>query len=353
MSRLIRVLVAGSMLVVLSLGSAAHAQDAEAPSQPAGVSQPDPSQPQPPGETTPQPPGTPEDPGMPEDPGTTPGSTTTTRPPVARPNALPVTVSPRAGSADTTVTVRADLRGCVRPGSAHGFFQNVHDWGIDGLSKWLTREGVSGGRWYTGQYLITKREPIGLGQFGVVCDNAIVGFATFRVRSAASVSVSVALSQRAGGRGTTVRITAEVRGGCDPAYAFFQDRKGWGVSSANKRATILRLTDRQLVATYTVTRKDAVGSGRFGVSCNMRTDSHRVGYASFRVLAPNGGGSGGNDPIDNPNNPTQFPKRIDTGQGGTADGAVDPTWLLLPAGLLLIALAAALRLRQAATRRRR
>jgi hypothetical protein len=185
----------------------------------------------------------------------------------------------------------------------------------------------------------------------VACDNAAPGVATFQVRSAPPVSVSVALSRRAGGPGTTVRITAEVRGGCDPAYTFFQDRK-----RANKPATILRLTDRQLVATYTVSSKDAVGWGRFGVSCNMRTDRHRIAYATFQVLDPRGGGTGGGDPVNDPNKPTQLPKRIDTGQGGAADGTghdgLDPMLLLPAAGLVLIALAAGLRLRQTTTRRR-
>jgi hypothetical protein len=51
----------------------------------------------------------------------------------------------------------------------------------------------------------------------------------------------------------------------------------------------------------------------------------------------------------------RVPSRVDTGLGGTAGGAghggLQPTWLLLPAGLLLIALAAALRLRQPTRRR--
>jgi hypothetical protein len=70
MSKLARVLAVGALLTAMSLVSTAHAQDGDAPSQQAGITQSDPSQP--------QPPGTPEDPGTPGDPGTTPGSTTTT-----------------------------------------------------------------------------------------------------------------------------------------------------------------------------------------------------------------------------------------------------------------------------------
>ena len=251
-------------------------------------------------------------------------------------------VSPLAGGPGTTVTVSADVSGCTQPNSAKGTFGSA--------ARPLTGQAVSGGQ-FTAQYHVTERDPVGLGQFRVACDSAAPGVATFQVRSAPPVSVSVALSRRAGGPGTTVRITAEVRGGCDPADAFFQDRKG-----ANKPATILRLTDRQLVATYTVSSKDAAGWGRFGVSCNMRTDRHRIAYATFRVLAATGGGTGGAGPVDNPNNPNQFPKRVDTGQGGTADGTghdgLDPMLLVPAAGVVLIALAAGLWLRQTTARRR-
>src|SRR4029453_18010727 len=126
MSKLARILAVGALLTAMSLGSTAYAQDGDAQSQQAGVTQSDPSQPQPPG--PPEDPGTPENPGTPEDPGTTPDSTTTTTtttPPVVRPTSLPVTVSPRAGRPGTTVTVRADLRGCQRPDAGHGFFQDA------------------------------------------------------------------------------------------------------------------------------------------------------------------------------------------------------------------------------------
>jgi hypothetical protein len=169
----------------------------------------------------------------------------------------------------------------------------------------------------------------------------------------------VTLSSRAGGPGTTVKLIADVRGGCDPARAFFQDRKGWGVPGAAKPVTILRLTDRELVGQYTVSSKDAVGRGRFGVSCGMRTDNYRVGYASFRVRALGTGPGPGPGPgnLNHSDQTLQIPTQIDTGLGGTADGTshrgLDPVWLLLPAGLLLIVVAVGLQLHQATTRRRR
>jgi hypothetical protein len=354
MSRLTRALILGVVLAVLSLGSTAHAQDAEAPSQPAGVTQPAPT-PDPPAQDPPaqdQPaenPGTPENPSTPtgpEDPGTT--TTTTTRPPVARPKSLPVTVSPQAGVPGTTVTVRADLRGCLRPDSGSGFFQDAEGRDVDGLSKWLDQEGVSGGRWYTGRYRIANDDAAGLGQFGVVCDQAIVGFANFRVLPSRA-PVPVRVTPQAAGRGTTVKVTAEV-GWCQRIHVWFYDRKSEGLTEAGGAKRIepnLPVEAGTVTANYTLTRKDAIGPARFTVVCGADIDHARVGEASFRVLG-SGGGSGGNNPTGNDR--TQLPKRVDTGLGPT-DGGIDPAWLLLPAGLLLVALAAALRLRQPTRRR--
>lgn len=101
--------------------------------------------------------------------------------------------------------------------------------------------------------------------------------------------------------------------------------------------------------------KDAVGWGRFGVSCGRTTDSYRVGYASFQVLSqPVGEPTPPNDPggpVYHPKGPVQVPTQIDTGLGGTADRGLDPMLLLPAAGLLLIAVAVGLRLRQASRRR--
>jgi hypothetical protein len=164
-----------------------------------------------------------------------------------------------------------------------------------------------------------------------------------------------------------VTITADVRGGCAPAVAFFQDRKGWGGSNSARRATIVASGDRQLVARYTIANNDAVGQGRFGVACDPGNPTVRIGYATFQVPNPPSGNpnshsgdptppSGGNQ-VDYGNGGTvQLPDQIDTGQGGTADGTrhsgVDPLWLLPLAGLLLIAVALGLRLRQTTGRRR-
>jgi hypothetical protein len=261
MSRLARVLVTGGVLVVLSLGGTAHAQDAQPPSQPGGVTQPAPSpDPQPDNPGTPGTPGTPAAPATPvapanpapsADPGTT---TTTTRPPAVGP--IQVTVSPREG----------------RPG-------------------------------------------------------------------------------------TTVRIVIEPHGTCDPFWAFFQDRKGRALSGAagTKPVSIVQYGDRRAIAQYTVSNSDAVGWGRFAASCDATTDTYRITWASFKVL-PASAAAGNHYVSQKHDGKLQVPSRVDTGLGGTAGGArhggLQPTWLLLPAGLLLITLAAALRLRQATSRRR-
>jgi len=362
-SKLARILAISVVLSALSL-STAHAQESgDTLSQPAGITQSDPSQPQP-GEPTPQPPGTPEDPAPPENPGTTPESTTTTtRPQVVRPKSLPVTVSPRAGRPGTTVTLRADLRGCTRPGSARGFFNEVHEWDTDGLSRWLVSEHVSGGRWYTGRYRMTSDIPAGLGRFAVICDNGrpnfIIGFATFQVQPSRS-PVPVRVTPQAAARGTTVKLIAEV-GWCQRIHIWFYDHKSDGLTMAGGAKPItpsLPIEDGKVTASYTLTRKDAIGPARFRVVCGTDIDNARVGEASFRVLAANGQPSGGADQTANRNDNTQLPNRIDTGLGGTADGTgqgggLDPAVLLPAAGLLLITLAAGLWLGQRTARRRR
>jgi hypothetical protein len=357
-STLARVLAISVVLAVLSVGGTAHAQEGDAQPQPADITQSDPYP------TASQDPTGPQDPPASQDQGSTPASTTTTRPKVVRPKSLPVTVSPRAGGPGTTVTLRADLRGCTRPGSARGFFNEVHEWDTDGLSRWLASEHVSGGRWYTGRYRITNDIPAGLGRFAVICDNGrsdfIMGFATFQVQASKS-PVPVRVTPQAAGRGTTVRITAEV-GRCQRIHIWFYDSKSDGLTMAGGAKPItpqLPITEAGTVtASYTLTRRDAIGPARFTVVCGIDIDNARVGEASFRVLAANGKRSGDNDQTANRNDGTQLPNRIDTGQGGTADGTgpgdgLDPVVLLPAAGLLLITLAAGLWLGQRTARRQR
>jgi hypothetical protein len=109
----------------------------------------------------------------------------------------------------------------------------------------------------------------------------------------------------------------------------------------------------RVVARYTITSKDAVGWGRFAMSCDMRLDTYRVGYAKFRVLGSNA--SSGGRTNSNRNDGSKLPNRVDTGLGGTADdgqGGLDPTRLLLPAGVALIVLGAGLGYRQTVRSRR-
>jgi hypothetical protein len=254
------------------------------------------------------------------------------------------------------VTVRADLRGCLRPNSGHGFFQDADGRDVDGLSIWLVSEHVSGGRWYTGRYRITNNDAAGLAQFGVVCDKSIVGFTNFRVQPSSS-PIPVRVTPKAASRGTTVKITAEV-GWCQQIHIWFYDHKSDGLTMAGGAKPItpnLPIEDGKVTASYTLTRKNAIGPARFTVVCGIDIDHARVGEASFRVLAANGQPSGGNDQTANRDD-TQLPNRIETGQGGTANGVsnggLDPAWLLPAAGLVLITLALGLWLRQSIARRR-
>jgi hypothetical protein len=263
-----------------------------------------------------------------------------------------VAVSPQAGGPGTTVKISADVSGCTQPKSAKGTFYVP-------AARPLIRQGVIGGR-FTAQYLVTKRDPVGLGRFGVVCDNAIPGFAPFRVKPSSS-PVPVGVTPQAASRGTTVKITAQV-GWCRQIHIWFYDHKSDGLTEAGGAKPIkpnLPIEDGKVTASYTLTRMDAIGPARFRVVCGIDIDNARVGEASFRVLAANGQPSGGNDQTTNRNDRndnTQLPNRIDTGLGGTADGGgsggLDLTRLLLPAGLLLIVVGAGLGLRQAARSRR-
>jgi hypothetical protein len=151
-----------------------------------------------------------------------------------------------------------------------------------------------------------------------------------------------------------VTVTADIQGSCDSGYLFFQDRRQVRTNDATglRDAGSYDMKANRVVARYTVSRKDAVGWGRFAMSCDMRLDTYRVGYATFRVLGSATSGGRGNN---NRNDGSQLPNRIDTGLGGTADdsqGGLDPTRLLLPAGVALIVLGAGLGYRHTVRSRR-
>jgi hypothetical protein len=86
-------------------------------------------------------------------------------------------------------------------------------------------------------------------------------------------STRVTVSPTSGRAGTTATVVADVRGGCDPAVSFFQDRTQVGNIRTTRPVTIVRWNGRRLVASYTVSSRDAAGWGRFGISCDMRTDT--------------------------------------------------------------------------------
>ena len=348
MSKLARVLAAGALLTAMSLGSTAHAQSSASPSQPASGTQPGPP------------------------PAPDPGTPTPPAPPVLQ--QLTVSASPAQGQPGTTVTLEADLSRCPQLTSANGVF-------VDHASRSRPLAGqITRASQFIARYTVTAADAVGQGRFQVDClrDATVVGRGSvnFQVlpvsRPELQGRVTVAVSPPAGRPGTVVTITAQVPGGCPSALAFFQDRKGWGVSNSARRAGIVTSGDRQLVARYTITNNDAVGKGRFGVACDPDKPTARVGHATFQVQPshPTPPTSGPNPPATGPNPPSgdgqgddgnggtvQLPDRIDTGQGGTADGTrqggLDPVVLLPAAGLLLITLAAGLWLRQRTARSRR
>jgi hypothetical protein len=342
MSKFARVLAVGALLTAMSLGSAAHAQTSGTPSQPASGTQPGPN------------------PAS----GTTTTTTTTTPTPPPVPQQLTVSASPAQGRPGTTVALDADLGRCPQLTSANGVFVD-HAGRSRPLAGLITRASR-----FIARYTVTAGDAVGSGRFQVVClhDATVVGRGSVNFQVLASPPLplpSVRVSPPAGRPGTVVTVTAEVRGGCDPADAFFQDRKGLGVPAAAKHAAIVGRTDRQLIARYTIANNDAVGQGRFAVACDLGKPTHRVGYATFQVQSPRRLG-GSNPPSGDPNprsggqvdygngGTVQLPDQIDTGLGGTADGthhnSLDPLWLLPLTGLLLIAVALGLRLRQVSRR---
>ena len=349
MSKLARILAIGVLFTAMSLGSAAHAQTSDSPSQPAGPTQPGPAT----------------DPGSGTitDPGPTTATTTTTTTPTtpSAPIEFSVAGSSRQGQLGTTVALVADLGGCPQPIYASGVF---HDHA--GGTHQLTGLTVTGAR-LTARYTVGAHDAVGWGHFTITCwrdtpagaTSAGVGNWSIQVLPRPPGVLAVTASPPAGRLGTVVTVTANVRGGCDPASAFFQDHKGLGVPAAAKHATIVTRSDRQLVARYTVSNKDPVGPHMFMVACGSGTAGYRVGSASFQVRSqqsptPKSGPnptSGGQVNYNN-DGTVQLPSEIDTGQGGTADRGLDPVWLLLPAGLLLIAVALGFRLRQTTGRRR-
>jgi hypothetical protein len=326
MSRLARIVAPVAMLAVMSIGGVAHAQDPGSSSSGASA------------------------------PGATPGSAT------AAPKPIPVTTNRWSGQAGATVRVSANVRGCAQPGSARGeFIDHV------GAVRPLADQVVTWNARFTARFDVNSRDVVGWGKVKVVCDaglpTATQGYAEFWVAPVPG-KIAVWITPTAGGPGTVVTVRADVRGDCDPFYAFFEDGKG---RHANLRdAPSLRSRDRQVVGQYTITGRDAVGRGRVGVSCNATTDYFRIGYASFWVRAAggtgrssggrvSGGSTSGGVTVNRDNGKIQLPSEIDTGLGGTADGSSqgrDPAWLLLPAGLLLITAGVGISLRQASRRRR-
>ena len=277
-----------------------------------------------------------------------------------QPKSLPVTVSPRSAKWGTTVKLTADLRGCTRPNAAEGFFYDRKGWGVDGAAKPLISEPVTGGRWYTAQYQLTKWDAVGQGRFGVVCDFNLPtersGYASLQVHKLTVTPVRVRVTPQAGGPGTVVRLSAETPE-CQDVQVSFYDRKGLKTYREAKGLTWQRVTSRRITGQYTVTNKDAAGQGQFRVVCYLYHNPPYDGYPGSASFQVRGAGASKGPVTGDPSphrNDTKLPNRIDTGQGGTAadagQGGLDPARLLLT-GLLLILIGAGLGIRQAARSR--
>lgn len=171
--------------------------------------------------------------------------------------------------------------------------------------------------------------------------------------------VPVTVTPAAGGPGTLVRLAADIRG-CDLVHVYFYDRRsrGSGVNGGERPVSGLRVSGTRISATYTISARDAVGAGRFGVLCNLNHEGFRQGYAAFQVRS--GSGSGGAAGGTNATNATtdvtaQAPDQTDSGVAGTTatigdDGGFNPAWLLLPVGALLLGLAVWLGMRRRSAR---
>jgi hypothetical protein len=325
MSKFTRIVAPVAMLAVMSLGGVAHAQESGTSSQQAGAATP----------------------------GSTP--TTTTTPPPA-PKAIPVTLSWESGRPGHVIKVSANVRGCTQPGSARGEFRDRR-----GAVRPLLHQLVTGSR-FTARFVVNNRDAEGDAKVKVVCDlglpTATQGYASFWVAPKPG-PVLVKVTPKAGGPGTVVKVTAYVQGGCDPVDTFFQDSKHSKLPGGlEKGPEILSFNEPRLVGRYTISSQDAVGPAQFIVACDARQDTYRLGYASFTVRAASGAGgtSSGGVKGDHNNGKIQAATRIDTGQGGTADGSrqggIDPIQLLPLAGLLLITAAVGIGAHQAIRRRR-
>jgi hypothetical protein len=171
--------------------------------------------------------------------------------------------------------------------------------------------------------------------------------------------VPVTVTPAAGGPGTVVRVAADIRG-CDLVHVYFYDRRsrGSGVNGGERPVSGLRVSGTRISATYTISTRDAVGAGRFGVLCNLNHEGFRQGYAAFQVRSGSGSGgaAGGTNATNASTDVTaQAPDQTDSGVAGTTatigdDGGFNLAWLLLPAGLLLLGLAVWLGMRWRAAR---
>ena len=137
------------------------------------------------------------------------------------PRSIPVTVTPRAAGAGTTVKLAADVRGCDL---VHTFFYDHRSKGsgVNGGGRPLARLRITGDRWLAAEYTVTTADAVGQGRFGVLCnlnhDNYREGYASFQVKAGGSSSDAGSGDNPTGGASnSTVQVSGSDTGLGSPA----------------------------------------------------------------------------------------------------------------------------------------
>jgi hypothetical protein len=183
---------------------------------------------------------------------------------------------------------------------------------------------------------------------------------------ATNKTITVSATPRSGRPGTKVWVEADGRH-CDtnkPIEGRFFDRTDWQRGRVGHPLTVEHASATGWFgASYTISTDDGPGQGRFVVTCTTADGRHLVDAVTFRVR-PAAGSTGTTSPTSDDSGTTSahnddtgsvpVPSRIDTGQGGTADGTQQGSslmWLVLPGAAAIIGLGAAWLLRIHGTRR--
>jgi hypothetical protein len=183
---------------------------------------------------------------------------------------------------------------------------------------------------------------------------------------AQKATIIATVTPRSGRPGTKVWVEADGRH-CDtnkPIEGRFFDRTDWQRGRVGHPLAVEHASATGWFgASYTISSDDARGLGRFVVTCTGADGKQLVDAVTFRVRPaagstdtanPSGDDSGTTGANNDDPGSIPVPSRIDTGQGGTADGTRQGSslnWLVLPGAAAIIGLGAAWLLRIRGTRR--